>query len=337
MFNIKKSVLIIITAIIIIIGVSLYFFVSALAKDTLALRGPVQVLHNPKATWVVPEAEISRTGTGNWTEIVPGHKFSDDSVLRTGEFGNVDISFTEGTLIRIAEDTIVKINDLTLSKVDMSLEKGSLISKFNKVTGNEMHKITTPSIVCGVRGTELIVEIHNDDTLVYGMSGETEVASVDHPGSPVLVGFQQKTTVKDGQLPDSPSDMTPEEIRRFRRLLDSMHSSEVFFVASDLKFKPDSAELVPESAVGLEDLAKIINRKKLQIEIVGHTADVGDRASQYELSWKRAEAVKEELLSLGVKEKRLTTKGYGGLKPMADNSTPEGRARNRRVEFLIKD
>lgn len=335
--NIKKSVLIIAAMIILIIGVCAYLFFSAMSEHTIALRSPVRVLHNPKITWVLPEAEIRKTAHGSWEEAEAGQKLNGDSLIKTGPFGNVDISFSEGTLVRVAEDTIVDISDLTLYKVNLSLQQGSVVSKFSKVTGTENHEIVTPSVVCGVRGTELIVEIHGSETIVYGMSGETEVASIDYPENPVLIGFQQKTAVVDGQLPESPVDMTPEEISRYRLILDSMHSSEVFFVASDLKFKPDSAEFVPDAADGLDELAEIINKKRLYIEIVGHTADVGDRGSQYELSRKRAESVKEELISLGVKEHRLSTKGYGGNKPLADNSSAEGRARNRRVEFLIKE
>ena len=335
--NIKKSVLIVSIIIILAIGISVYMLVFAVTENKVALRTPVRVLHNPRVTWVLPEAEMRSTKNGVWTEVSPGQKLDNDDNLRTGPYGNVDISFSEGTLVRIAENTFVKISDLTLSSVKMSIKQGSLITKFSKVAGTEKHEISTPSVVCSVRGTELIVEIRENDTVVYGMSGETEVSSAENPESPVLVGFQQKTVTVNGQTPESPIDMTPEEINRYRRILDSMHSSEVFFVASDLKFKPDSAELVQGSEEGLKELAGIINRKRLNIEIVGHTADVGDRASQYELSWKRAEAVKNVLISLGVKEKRLSTKGYGGVKPLADNDTAEGRAKNRRVEFLIRE
>ncbi|MDC7225995.1 MAG: OmpA family protein [Spirochaetales bacterium] len=335
--NIKTRVLVAAFLLAAVILVAVILIARSISADKLALRSPVRVMHNPKVTWAVPDAEVCKTSSGDWTEIGPGQRLVAGSSIKTGHYGNVDISFDEGTLIRVAEDTIAKIDDISLVNVKLSLDEGRLITKFRKITGREIHKVSTPDVVCGIRGTELIVEVGESDTMVYGMSGITEVASVQYPEQPVLLGFQQKSRIIDGNTPESPEDMTDEEIAYFRRQLDSMHDSEVFFIATDLKFKPDSAEFEAGSEEVLEGLAKIIKRKRLELEIAGHTADVGDRASQYDLSRKRAITVMEALIGLGVKEKRLRTIGYGGSKPIADNESAEGRAMNRRVEFIIKD
>jgi hypothetical protein len=257
MFKIRnrKRFFIIFITLLVIISAAVYFSMVAISEDKMSFRTPVRILHNPKVTWAEPEAEMRNSTDKEWTEVEPGLRLNVNSYIRTGPYGNIDISFSEGTLIRIAEDTIVSLNDLTLSKVDVSLQKGRLISKFRKITGNESHSIVTPEVVCGIRGTELIVEIKDNETIVYGMSGVTEVASVHHPENPVLLGFQQKTITKNGEEAGSPEDMTAEEITRYRRILDSMHSLEVFFIATDLKFKPSSAELIPESLALLEELA----------------------------------------------------------------------------------
>lgn len=334
----KKTTVIIVSLLIsVVTAAGAVFAVRAMAADTMAVRTPVRILHNPVVTWAEPEAEKIDSTEGEWTAIEPGMKLKVDGYVRTGSYGAVDISFSEGTLLRIAEDTLVSLTDLTLSRVGLSLEKGSLISRFRKVTGREIHRITTPELTCGIRGTELALEIGPGKTTVYGLSGVTTVASLLHPDRPVLLGFQRKTTVPDGEEPEAPVDMTEEEIDRYRRILDAMHESEVFFITSDLNFKPNSTDLDDESWAVLEELAPTMKRKRLKIEIVGHTADVGDQSKQYELSARRAEAIKEALVSMGVRESHLTTAAFGGLKPVASNDTPEGRALNRRVEFLIKE
>ena len=74
----------------------------------------------------------------------------------------------------------------------------------------------------------------------------------------------------------------------------------------------------------------------LKFEIGGHSDGDGDEAYNTKLSQQRADAVKTELVNKGIDASRLTTKGYGKSKPIADNNTPEGKANNRRVEFVKK-
>jgi len=71
------------------------------------------------------------------------------------------------------------------------------------------------------------------------------------------------------------------------------------------------------------------------LSINGHTDNTGDQAKNMILSQKRADAVKNYLESKGVDPQRLTAQGFGEAIPVADNSTAEGRAQNRRVEFKV--
>ncbi len=71
----------------------------------------------------------------------------------------------------------------------------------------------------------------------------------------------------------------------------------------------------------------------LRVEIDGHTDSTGTAAYNMALSEKRAEAIKDHLVTRGINPERLTTKGFGFTKPAASNDTKEGRAQNRRVEF----
>ena len=75
----------------------------------------------------------------------------------------------------------------------------------------------------------------------------------------------------------------------------------------------------------------------MKIEIGGHTDSRGSTAYNQRLSESRARAVVEYLSSKGIDSRRLKFKGYGSSKPIDTNSTEEGRARNRRVEFTVLD
>ncbi len=75
---------------------------------------------------------------------------------------------------------------------------------------------------------------------------------------------------------------------------------------------------------------------ELKIELHGHTDNTGNPDYNLKLSDKRAETVKNELVSLGIESERISFTGHGDTKPIADNNTNDGRANNRRTEFLLK-
>ena len=75
------------------------------------------------------------------------------------------------------------------------------------------------------------------------------------------------------------------------------------------------------------------NNPDLNIEIQGYTDSTGEEDYNVQLSQRRAESVMSYLVSRGIDPDRLTAKGYGSVNPVASNDTPQGRAKNRRVEF----
>jgi len=101
-------------------------------------------------------------------------------------------------------------------------------------------------------------------------------------------------------------------------------------------FDTDKAELRPESHQALADAAKIMNENPgIKVEIHGHTDNVGSAGYNQKLSQRRAQAVVDYLAGLGIAQTRLTPRGFGLTRPVAPNETPEGRAQNRRVEFVV--
>lgn len=106
-------------------------------------------------------------------------------------------------------------------------------------------------------------------------------------------------------------------------------------VFSNITFDTGKASLTQSSYAVIEEIANLLQDKPdLNVSIEGHTDNVGDTASNQSLSEARAAAVKAALLKHGVSEDRLGVKGHGEQKPIASNTTDEGRAINRRVEII---
>jgi outer membrane protein OmpA-like peptidoglycan-associated protein len=104
-----------------------------------------------------------------------------------------------------------------------------------------------------------------------------------------------------------------------------------------INFARAKADLTADSAQTLRDLAQIANQcPSFKIQIEGHTDSEGTDERNQRLSNRRAQAVADFLAQSGVDPQRMTTVGYGATKPIADNATPEGRAKNRRIEFTVK-
>jgi outer membrane protein OmpA-like peptidoglycan-associated protein len=103
-----------------------------------------------------------------------------------------------------------------------------------------------------------------------------------------------------------------------------------------LLFNTDSATLRPESQEQLSNIAEILKAyPNAHIKIGGYTDNTGDPENNLNLSQERANGVMAELVKLGISPDRLEAQGYGEQFPVADNSTEEGRARNRRVSMRV--
>ncbi|MBK6627605.1 MAG: OmpA family protein [Flavobacteriales bacterium] len=107
-------------------------------------------------------------------------------------------------------------------------------------------------------------------------------------------------------------------------------------VLDHIFFDFDKADLKPESHAELEKVVHLLtDYPHMRIEIGAHTDDQGSEAYNIRLSNDRAKAVVDHLVKQKVDADRLSWKGYGKSRPVADNSSEEGRARNRRVEFTV--
>jgi len=120
--------------------------------------------------------------------------------------------------------------------------------------------------------------------------------------------------------------------------LRSQWENEGKFSTTEIYFATGSAQIEEKSEQILEQIAAVLNGdKSANIEIIGHTDNVGSDESNRRLSEQRATSVKEYLnKNFKIDSSRMSTSGKGALQPVAGNNTDEGKARNRRVEFVRK-
>jgi OOP family OmpA-OmpF porin len=106
-------------------------------------------------------------------------------------------------------------------------------------------------------------------------------------------------------------------------------------VATGIRFDTGKSTLKPESMGVINEIYDLmVKYPELKFSVEGHTDNVGDDASNMTLSADRAESVMNTLIDMGIAGDRLSSRGLGETMPMDDNNNPEGRANNRRVEFV---
>ena len=131
----------------------------------------------------------------------------------------------------------------------------------------------------------------------------------------------QKDFFKDKDVPDISYENTNRGIR---------------LTIQNLQFKPNSSELLPGEENRLNQIAKVLKQAKNSMFLVeGHTASTGNISGEKQLSVERAYTIATELIKRGISAEKFIYKGSGSSKPIASNETPEGMAKNRRVEITI--
>ena len=108
-------------------------------------------------------------------------------------------------------------------------------------------------------------------------------------------------------------------------------------VTYDITFDVNKADIKAESMTEINRIKALMDQNpELRYEVQGHTDSTGTPEANQKLSERRANAIVDKLVELGISRSRLTAVGNGQYSPVADNSTEEGRAKNRRVVFVAK-
>jgi len=180
----------------------------------------------------------------------------------------------------------------------------------------------------------------NDRDGVYDTQDECPNEAEDRDGFQDMDGCPDYDNDKDG-IPDNSDNCPnhPETVNGFKDQdgCPDEQPKEIKqkLVLHGVNFKTASAELLEESYYVLE---KVFNNLEafphVKVEIAGHTDSQGNDEYNKTLSHDRAKAVMNYLVLRGIDQDRLVARGYGETQPVADNATPEGRAKNRRVELV---
>jgi len=165
-------------------------------------------------------------------------------------------------------------------------------------------------------------------------AGKDYALTVDHPG---YLFFTDRFVLAEGFTQEDPYQLNI-KLRPVKAVVNTPKTDEAdgSIAFRNVLFASGSAELLPVSEDELNRLAELLTKASgLEVVIAGHTDDVGGDATNQQLSEDRAAAVKDYLVGKGIVESRITTAGYGETRPVANNNSEEGRARNRRTTFKL--
>ena len=272
---------------------------------------------NDKGEWMDAEnigypinTEVDDVGFFVSTDSKTGYFFSyDEGKMRGKGVGRYDFySFELYKEARPQETTFLsgEMKDKSGNKID-----GAKVEVINTVT-----KEKTFAVVDSVKGTFMVaVNLKRKDDLLI------TVKKADYAFTSKIVN------IKDATFTNRPKPVTLEV---------NEASAGNTFVINNLFYKTNSAELTNESFIVLESFAEYLKENStINIEIQGHTDNVGPVKANEALSANRAYTVKAYLEEKGVDGKRMTAKGFGPNRPIGENTTEAGKAKNRRTEFLI--
>ena len=174
-------------------------------------------------------------------------------------------------------------------------------------------------------------------SVVRGVSAPDEPSPVATAGIAALGPFVER------ELPDNttlriPTNGVESKLIAFIEDATKAPSSETWFTFDRLEFETDSARLTASATEQLRNVAGILRAyPAVKVKIGGYTDNTADAAHNLELSQARASAAMQQIVAMGIDATRVAAEGYGEQHPVADNSTPEGRQRNRRVDIRVTD
>jgi outer membrane protein OmpA-like peptidoglycan-associated protein len=184
-------------------------------------------------------------------------------------------------------------------------------------------------------GEIIVFENTKTKKVIQVISDEQGKFSINLPYSQTYLikikGFNEEKDYTELSIPA----LEPNQTGLFYNI-DIMIELPKMFTLKNVYFETGKANLTQESYTELNKLLDYMKTHKIAvIEIAGHTDNVGEDEANLILSQKRAESVRNFLITGGIDQARVSAKGYGEKQPVATNETPEGRQSNRRTEVRI--
>lgn len=228
------------------------------------------------------------------------------------------------------------------------------------LSGNTL-KLSSVQLCMGETGSECVIylepgarlEASNSDfgkrvTIRLGapLADSIDFSSVKFLGR-MIPGAPAESTQVAVVSEDSRAAILAEERLENRRIMDELKAKRVEAVESsrgvvvnlpDVFFEFDKSSLTPEASRNVREIATILSSVKArQVAVEGHTDSVGSDEYNDKLSLARARSVRDGLSNFGFARERLAVRGYGEGRPVADNESDLGRAKNRRVEVILEN
>jgi outer membrane protein OmpA-like peptidoglycan-associated protein/tetratricopeptide (TPR) repeat protein len=272
---------------------------------------------NDKKEWLDAEnigypinTEAEDTGFFVSTDSKTGYFFSyDEGKMRGKGVGRYDLfSFDLYKEARPQETTFLR--------GDVKDKDGLKVSGGQVEITNTVTKEKTLAVVDSLKGTFMVaVNLKKKDDILITVKKDD-------------YAFNSKViSIKDATFSNEPKPVSLEL---------NVAKEGSSFVLNNLYYNTNSADLKSESFIVLDAFAEYLKANPtIHIEVQGHTDNVGAAAANEALSANRAFTVKAYLEEKGIDGKRISAKGFGPQRPIAENTTEEGKAKNRRTEFLI--
>lgn len=224
-------------------------------------------------------------------------------------------------------------------KLQKEVKIGAIYGKVTDMAGKPLAgviSLNVPSIPPGaskVETGEYFMKIppgeYQVTATVQGFKPQTKPASVKH-GFKTRIDFALEPEIAPPPPPPPPAPVPIEKKQKV------YIEKEKIVITETIHFETGKAVILPISYSILNAVAEVLKQNpNIKVRVEGHTDSIGSDEMNLRLSQARADAVMKYLINQGIDPARLEAKGYGETMPIADNATPEGRAKNRRVEFTI--
>ena len=194
---------------------------------------------------------------------------------------------------------------------------------YGKVTDARTNKGVKASIHYSSIPTGSIHGDFNDSTFSFQIFGTARYKITAE-----AQGYTTKTIIVDPKDIDTDKKAVVKDIR-LSRSGDAIRLNHLIFAQGSSKIEAESFPELDEIALMMQE------NPKIEIQLEGHTDNVGSPEANLKLSQQRVDAVKSYIVKKGVKKSRIKTKAFGGSKPLRNEMTPEARVLNRRVEMRI--
>jgi len=178
----------------------------------------------------------------------------------------------------------------------------------------------------------------NVTELVHGLAKGISLDAYYYIDDVCVERLKQDTVCKCEQdTARAPGAMHKKDTLHIRKKTEKLNiEPEQNIILQHIYFETNKSDLLPASFQELNQLVQYLKKNpKAAIELSGYTDNTGRESKNQKLSDARAKAVADYIKQKGIHENRITYKGYGSANPIADNTTKEGKAKNRRVEFTV--